>query len=751
MRHVPKRSLIILLSAGLLLPALPAQAAKLAAVTSPAAVVNAKLSKEQALQNATRIIALPAGVELTSASFRSAEIWRPFPEWSFTWQQKGGNIKDNTTTVHVSIHADTGELTSYSYNEQEPSAQPTFSQRISRDEAQKAAEQFFAKALSSKRANVKLYDRNQPVQKTPLTSQSYYNFRYARVVDGICFPENYVEIMVDGTGKVTSMHTEWNDNVTFARPGSLLSLERATSLFRTQAKARLSYMLPWEQVEGETKKLYLTYRNPYTFLLDASTGKPISQTFKPLDTQAEPIPVSTKPLPALYQGKPLTQDEAVRYAQKLFDLSLYELQGANYSDQDYRGNRQIWHLEFRAKNEGITPNYLMLTIDANTGDVYQYFKEVRALSENTKPRWTRDDLKVKAIESMRRWTPSLASSFALIETGEEEMMDPRSPRLTYQFQRFVNGIPAATGNATITFDAINGSLLSYSVDFGNESYPSKLEKHLSADEALDAWLKESEAELIYQLPPLDPGVAVPFKGTGSVDIPKREAKLVYRMNATPSEQPYTFDAAEGLWRSEANGKSVQLHRPAPTDISGHKAEKALLLMYEYDAISLEDGKLMPDRAITRGEMIEMLMASLNQGRIYEAAYAKRSASFDDVAKGSRYFASVEAAVDRGLLDKSASSLKPDEPITRAELADMIVRALGLGKLAAYEEMFRSDLTDIRDIQESGAITIVTAVGIMQPDGKQFKPKATVSRAEAALSFVNFLEKRTELQGERNPF
>ncbi|MFP3513541.1 S-layer protein, partial [Peribacillus sp. SIMBA_075] len=77
------------------------------------------------------------------------------------------------------------------------------------------------------------------------------------------------------------------------------------------------------------------------------------------------------------------------------------------------------------------------------------------------------------------------------------------------------------------------------------------------------------------------------------------------------DQPYFLDATTGEWRSLASGKTLSLHRAAPEDLKGHPAEKELMLMYEYDALSLEDGKIMPQQQITRGEMIEMLMISLN--------------------------------------------------------------------------------------------------------------------------------------------
>jgi hypothetical protein len=122
-----------------------------------------------------------------------------------------------------------------------------------------------------------------------------------------------------------------------------------------------------------------------------------------------------------------------------------------------------------------------------------------------------------------------------------------------------------------------------------------------------------------------------------------------------------------------------------------------------------------------------------------------------VASGSPYFASVEAAVDSGLVDKSQKELKPDEQITRGELAEMLVRALGYSKLATYDSMFKTDLQDVQDSKYRGPIAIVTTLGIMTPQDQKFNVQGVVSRADAAVAFSRFLEKRNELSSQRLPF
>ncbi|NGQ97265.1 S-layer homology domain-containing protein [Brevibacillus sp. SYP-B805] len=747
-----KRSWLILLSASLLAPVTPAAAAwkQPAPEYAAAAAVNAKFSREAALQRAASLISLPSDVELENAYFRSADVWRPIPEWSFTWGKQGKENGETSTNINVSINADTGELTNYNYFEEKQSA-PAFASQISREEAQQVADRFFAQVLPAKVGKMRLYDRDLPQAKPPLDSNAFYTFHYVRLVDGVLFPDNYVDIVVNGEGKVTGMHMEWNDRITLPRTDSILSREKALAAFQAQAQAGLSYMIPWEKADNGQNELYLVYRNPFTFYLDAKTGKPLTLSLKPRSNESGPIPVSTKPLAPLYQGNPLSQEMAVRLAQKLFDLSLYELRGANYNEKDYRGNRPVWNLEFEAKDKAITPGYLFLSIDAQTGDVYSFSREKRPVTQAAKPKWTADDLKAKAIESLRRWTPTLAPQFYLTTQADAEPYSADDTRATFAFKRYVNGIPSATGSASVSFDTVTGELVNYNLEIGRETYPPSLPAHKSAEEAMAAWLKEAEIELVYLVPPLDPKLVREAKSRGNVEIPVRQAELVYRISTTPYEQPYVLDAVTGEWRNEANGDVAMIHRPVPADISGHPAEKALMLMYEYDAISLIDGKVLPDRAITRGEMIEMLMISMNRGRFFSGAYAQRKASYQDVASGSRYFASVEAAVDQGILDKSSKTLHPDDAITREELADMIVRALGLKKLSQHDDMFRSELTDIQNSKVKGAIAIVNSLGIMPADGNRFHPGDTVSRADAALAFYRFLEKRSELQDNRQPF
>lgn len=749
MKRIITRSCLLVLSTALLFPMAPSLANAYSTSSSQKAVMvasapsNAKFTKEQAIAQAKKLFSIPDDYKIENTSFRAADVWRPFPEWSFNWVKKSAN-HEAQSSIYISIHADTGELTNYS--SYSPNQSKPVAKTITRDAAQKIALNFISKMASTRADEVQLYTKDVPTPKTPLGTNVVHYFRYSRVVNNIPFPDNGIDIAVDGSGKLQNYSLNWNDKIKFEQQKPISS-DEALEAFKKYADVKLSYFLPWEKDRSsDTSTPILAYPNPFnTIFLDAETGNPLTIGLNEYKPNEKPVPVSDQPLSPLYTGEPLDQDSASSYASKLFDLSDYDVQSANYNENDYRGNRPVWDLQFERKDKAPEKRFVYVSLDAKNGDILSYNMDMGYPTPATKekPAITEEQGKEKAIQFIRQYSPSLASSMYLVPNVDDYKYQAEQGRMVFNFRRMIDGIPAATGDANVTLDMKTGKVLYYYLNSGKENYPTKLPDHKSEADALKAYLQESEATLTYVLPQLNEQTLK----TGV--IPERTAKLVYRMTLTPNEQPYIYDAVTGDWKNQASGKPIVLHRPEPSDLKDHPAATELGLLYEYDAISLIDGKIMPNRPITRGEMIDMLVIALNQGRYYPEWLTSRKASFADVASGSRYFASVEAAVNMGILDKSSGALKPDEQITREELADLLVRALGYKKLASHTSLFSTTLTDVANSKVRGSIAIVNALGIMNGSNGQFKPKASVSRADAAVSFYRFLEKRRELVENKN--
>ncbi len=116
--------------------------------------------------------------------------------------------------------------------------------------------------------------------------------------------------------------------------------------------------------------------------------------------------------------------------------------------------------------------------------------------------------------------------------------------------------------------------------------------------------------------------------------------------------------------------------------------------------------------------------------------AKQVGSFSDNQKADEwFFPYVEAALDNGIISKETGAFRPFEPITREEMAVMIVRALGYDSLATSLANFGSEFSDVSAY--AGYITIAKDFGIVSGmDGNNFMPKATATREQAAAMLVS---------------
>lgn len=119
------------------------------------------------------------------------------------------------------------------------------------------------------------------------------------------------------------------------------------------------------------------------------------------------------------------------------------------------------------------------------------------------------------------------------------------------------------------------------------------------------------------------------------------------------------------------------------------------------------------------------------------------ASFSDVDAGKWYYAYVETALANDVFDKGGR-FRPEDAITREEMAVMLVRALGYRTLAeAAERTAQLPFTDVSSSR--GYICTAYDIGMINGRGGGiFAPDDTASREEMAAMLVRVYEK---LNGE----
>ena len=114
------------------------------------------------------------------------------------------------------------------------------------------------------------------------------------------------------------------------------------------------------------------------------------------------------------------------------------------------------------------------------------------------------------------------------------------------------------------------------------------------------------------------------------------------------------------------------------------------------------------------------------------------ATFQDVPVNAWYAGAVEAAYDHGAVTDQRKDFRPNDPITREELAVMLVRALGYGNIAGLVQELPTPFQDVTS--SAGYITMAHDMGLMDgTSGTVFAPDQTASREQVAVILMRLYD------------
>ncbi|WP_084648807.1 polysaccharide lyase family 8 super-sandwich domain-containing protein [Paenibacillus sp. FSL R7-269] len=181
------------------------------------------------------------------------------------------------------------------------------------------------------------------------------------------------------------------------------------------------------------------------------------------------------------------------------------------------------------------------------------------------------------------------------------------------------------------------------------------------------------------------------------------------------------------------GPATPAPGPSLTDIAGHWAEASISEAVRLGIITgYPNGSFQPNRNVTRAEFTVMLAKALKLQNTEAALSFKDSDRIGPWAK-----IAVAQAVALGIIQgDNNSNFRPDAPVTRAEMAVMLARALQLAPVARS-----AGFTDDRDIPAwaVGAAAEMKKSGLMQGKGNNsFFPKDAATRAETVTVLLRML-------------
>ncbi|MGB9867920.1 MAG: S-layer homology domain-containing protein [Bacillota bacterium] len=181
------------------------------------------------------------------------------------------------------------------------------------------------------------------------------------------------------------------------------------------------------------------------------------------------------------------------------------------------------------------------------------------------------------------------------------------------------------------------------------------------------------------------------------------------------------------------------------DISGHWAEAQVTHLLDLGIITgYEDGTFRPENPVTREEFVALLARAIR----LQLSGSSVTQAFQDVTPTRWSYPYVQAAVKAGLIQTSdyGSRFQPAQPISRGEIAAMLVRAAGAEPPGAVS-LRPTSIPDVPSDKVANYVAAALSRGLLAgyPDGS-FRPTASTTRAEAATTVARLLSVERRPQG-----
>lgn len=167
------------------------------------------------------------------------------------------------------------------------------------------------------------------------------------------------------------------------------------------------------------------------------------------------------------------------------------------------------------------------------------------------------------------------------------------------------------------------------------------------------------------------------------------------------------------------------------DISDHWARSEIVRLSSRDIVNgFNDASFKPNQAVTRAEFATMLLKSMRATGSKVATTYTGNTTFRDMKKRHWAYHNLGVAYQLGILKGyPKNEMKPDQPISRAEMAVMIARARDV-------LMYSRGTSNYQDVPTSHwaspAIEALTSRNWLSGYGSSFKPNGRATRAEVVV-------------------
>ena len=694
------------------------------------AVLGAAVSLEQAIVIARQAFAVPQELSEFSSGFGQNER---DSFWDLNWTVSN-DIRLNGY-MYVRINANTGEIQAMSqWLSVRQSGEEVGLPRFTKAQGEDIALALVKKLQPERIDEIKLFSGNNYAHIQPFLGQwrgeTSYQYYFARYVGEAIFPENGINVIVNGhTGVVTDYSITWQE--IDSTQGDIITKEKAEEVLRTQAAPELAYYYAgsWTRSPSVAKLVFAVPTEGYNrgIIISAVNGEVLSRD--PVQHQSFVLGMATAedsgssankavvltPSEVTQIGRHanlLSKDQAVEISQATGVIPEgYNLRHSSLT-QDYTFKEKMqWNLSWTLENN-YTRNDIDVAVDAVSGEVISYHDYDYYDDHGDLQVLISQDEAIDIAESflLKHQPDKLAQSrFQTVEPLvmhwiDKQEQDPYA--YTVSYIRLVDGVKFPQNGFYFQINSATGQIGSYQMNWWDVPF-SVPEKVISQEKSAEMLLEKAPLELSYVT------IYSRFYEDPEVRLVYSMPKLYFEMMDSETGEPIGYD-----------GKSVAAPwaKISFDDLAGHPCREAVELLAEYQVVDGVDGKFRPDAPITNKDMITMLV------HLYDRS--QMDAGVD------QYY---QAARTHGILRRGENPA-PGAIVTREELARYLIQCAGLSQAAKFGEIYSLEFTDAKEITTElrGYVALATVLGLLEPIEGSFAPQMPVTRGEAAMAVVQLL-------------
>lgn len=705
------------------------------------------LSKEEAITQIQKWFEIPADYKLEHSQLEKPNGFSEFagPTWNLFFR------KDREGGMNFTLDAVSGKLLRFNHYKETP-VQENAGTFIDPQQAEKAAQTFLHKVVDKQEVE-KLSKANEYGGNTLDFSPAFQrSFSYTRVENQIPFLENGVHISVDAGGKVTQFVRRWYEGK-LPSSTAALSLNAAQQKLTDAVKPSLAFVR-LSEFTGDygpgNRPFSLVYKYGANdgLMVEASKGEVLNRFGQPVREGASIQPLGST-IKKGSSAKQITKEEAQKVADDLikrFPGSYIAEGGGGYGTST--GSDGIVHRDwsFRytpADDKDKEQGTIQIDI-SDTGDINSFSNDANRRFERQKIEkpisW--EKAQENAVEIVKTlFADRLGELYLIVEKPPEEILkqqlDSGMGGYSIGFGWLKDGIPVENTVMRVEVDAETGKIQHLWTGIASYEF-AQLKASKPTLDVTAAKQKEAEQKqvMLTFFQPYPDWRYGPMGGNI-----KSEPLLVYRYVGDEG----VIDAVSGEWISFRELRENQ----QPQDIAGHPKQSALQFAIEQGFLKAKDGKVEPEKAVTRGELVSMVIQMAGRLPIGQRMYhydrddeSVKPYLFEDVDMKSPYFPAIQQAIRMGILPKEGKTFQPNSPVSRIEMASMIAGLAGYGKLLSKPEIFQTTYSDVEK-KDVPAASLFQALEIGDTQGNQFQPNSPVTRAEAATIFQKLTETFSE--------